>query len=235
MVLEQGRGAAPVRRAPVYTPTLTGLGERTHLAHPEIGLTAHIADVVEVMTFDDLRDVVLVGTSSAGTVITGVAGRVPDRVASLVYLDAFVPSDGQSTRDLLPPERQAALDALVQTEGDGWLLPRLAPPPWPTILRDMWQVVDESDVDWVLPRLRPTPFRHFTEPVRLAESDLDAIDRVYVRCPRGRPVPQFDAFAAAARSKTGWTSRELDTPHVPYVTHPHEVTTLLLEIAETRP
>jgi pimeloyl-ACP methyl ester carboxylesterase len=196
-------------------------------------LTTHIDDVANVVVFEDLTDVVLVGSNSGGTVITGVADHLPDRIASLVYLDAFVPSDGQSTRDLLPPERQSALDTLVETEGNGWLLPRFAPPPWPTIVRDIWQIVDEADFEWVLPRLRPTPYRHFTDPVRVTDSNLDAIDRVYVRCRPGNPAP-FDIFAAAARSKPGWTYRELDTPHVPFVTHPDDVTTVLLDTADSR-
>ena len=85
----------------VYAPTLTGLAERAHLASPDVGLTTHIEDVVSVVVFDDLRDIVLVGTSSGGTVITGVANRITDRIASLVYLDAFLPSAGQCTLDLL--------------------------------------------------------------------------------------------------------------------------------------
>lgn len=213
----------------VHTPTLTGLSERAHLAHPDVGLKTHLDDVAGVLTFEDLTGVVLVGSSSGGTIITGVADRMPDRIAALVYLDAFVPSDGQSTRDLLPPDRQSAMDGLVAAEGDGWLLPRFAPPPWPVIARTMWQIREEADVEWVLPRLRPTPYRHFTDPVRVHDSNLNAVDRVYVRCHRN-PAP-FDRFAAAARSTPGWRHRELDTTHVPFVTHPHEVTAVLLDAA----
>ncbi len=213
----------------VHTPTLTGLSERAHLASPDVGLATHIDDVAAVVLFDDLRDVVLVGSSSTGTVITGVAARIPDRVASLVYLDAFVPADGQCTRDMLPLERRAALDSLVETEGGGWLLPRFAPPPWPTIVRGMWEITDEADVEWILPRLRPTPYRHFTDPVQLRGVDLDGIDRLYVRCPR-QPAP-FDAFAKAARSSPVWRYEELDTPHLPFITHPDLVTAVLLDTA----
>ncbi len=216
----------------VYAPTLTGLSERAHLASPSVGLATHIDDVAGVVTFEDLTDIVLVGSSSTGTVITGVADRIPDRVASLVYLDAFVPADGQSTRDLLPPERQAALDRLVESEGDGWLLPRFAPPPWPVIVRDMWQITDPADVDRVLPRLRPTPYRHFTDPVHVSDANLRAIDRVYVRFHRN-PAP-FDAFAATARSSPGWRHYELDAPHLAYITHPHEVVSILLDSTASR-
>ncbi len=214
---------------PVHAPTLTGLSERAHLASREVGLMTHIDDVANVVMFENLTDVVLVGSSSGGAVITGVADRMSERVAALVYLDAFVPSDGQSILDLLPPERRHAFDAMVETEGGGWLLPRFAPPPWPVIVRNMWQISDEGDVGWVLSRLRPTPYRHFTDPLRVTASNLEAVDRVYVRCPRN-PAP-FDVFAAAARSDPAWTYREIDTPHVPFVTHPDEVTNVLLDVA----
>jgi pimeloyl-ACP methyl ester carboxylesterase len=97
----------------VHAPTLTGLAERAHLASPDVSLTTHIQDVVSRAVFEDLRDVVLVGTSSGGTVITGVANRISDRISSLVYLDAFLPSDGQCTLDLLTPERRESFEKLV--------------------------------------------------------------------------------------------------------------------------
>jgi len=218
----------------VYAPTLTGLAERAHLASPDVGLTTHIEDVVSVVVFDDLRDIVLVGTSSGGTVITGVANRITDRIASLVYLDAFLPSAGQCTLDLLAGERRQALETLVETEGDGWLVPRFAPPPWPVILRgEVWQDTDESDVEWMLPRLRPPPVRHFTDPVQLEPGRTDGIELTYIRCSLRPPAP-FDAAAAHARSTPGWRSIEIDTPHVPYVTHPNVVTETLVEISASR-
>jgi pimeloyl-ACP methyl ester carboxylesterase len=82
----------------LFTPTYTGLGERAHLATPEIDLSTHVADVLAVLEFDDLQDVTLIGHSYGGMVATGVADRAPERIAQLVYLDAFVPSDGQSLR-----------------------------------------------------------------------------------------------------------------------------------------
>ena len=215
-----------------YAPTLTGLAERAHLASPDVGLMTHVEDVVSTVVFDDLRDVILVGTSSGGTVITGAANRIPDRIASLVYLDAFLPSDGQCTCDLMPIDRRELLEKLVETEGDGWLLPRFAPPPWPAILRgEIWRVTDESDVQWMLPRLRPTPFRHFTDPVRLEAGRHDDIKRTYIRCCSRPPAP-FDVAAASLRSMPGWRCIEIDTPHVPYITHPNVVTDALVEISQ---
>ena len=90
----------------VSTPTLTGLGERSHLARPDIGLKVHVTDVVNVLEHEDLRDVILVGHSSSGVVITGVADCAPERIAQVVYLDAFVPGDGQAVFDLVAPDRR---------------------------------------------------------------------------------------------------------------------------------
>src|SRR5262245_42054376 len=90
----------------VFTPTLTGLGERSHLARPDIGLDVHVTDVINVLKYEDLHDVVLVGHSSSGAVITGVADRAPTPIALVVYLDAFVPEDGQAVLDLITPERR---------------------------------------------------------------------------------------------------------------------------------
>ena len=119
---------APLLRAAghrVVTPTLTGLGEREHLASPDVGLATHIDDVVNVVVHEDLADVVLVGNSSSGAVITGVRDRIPDRLRRVVYLDSFVPSDGQSILELISPERRDAMEALVAEEG-GWLLIRFS-------------------------------------------------------------------------------------------------------------
>ena len=126
------RKVTPLLRArghDVHTPTLTGLGERAHLACPEIGLGTHIEDAVNVLRYQDLSDVILVGISSGRMVISGVADRLPQRIARLVYLDAVVPEEGQCLLDLIPPDRRAAMEALVEAEGNGWLLPRFAPAP----------------------------------------------------------------------------------------------------------
>jgi pimeloyl-ACP methyl ester carboxylesterase len=218
----------PLRNAghAVYTPTLTGLGDREHLASPSVTLATHIDDILKLFEFEDLQGVTLVGNSSGGTVITGVADRVAHAVRQVVYLDAFVPADGQSTRDLIVPERRAAMDALVQSEGDGWLLPRFGPPPWEAIV-DAWRIPEE-DRAWMLSRLRPTPWGHFTEPVRIRDEDAP-FERVYVRCVDW-PAPRFDDFGAAARSTAGWSYRELHASHIPFVSDADDVIDLLKDI-----
>ena len=213
----------------VFTPTLTGLGERAHLARPDVGLDTHVEDIVRVLTCDDVSDAILVGNSSAGSVITGVADRVPERVAQIVYLDAFTPDHGQSIVDLIPPERAAAMRELVDAEGDGWLLPRFTAQPWEQFVPAAWQVTDPADLRWVLERLAPTPFGHFTQPVRRTDPRAEALPHTYVRCP-GWNAPHFDRHADAARA-AGWQCRQLHTPHLPYITHPRELAALLDDLA----
>jgi pimeloyl-ACP methyl ester carboxylesterase len=214
----------------VHTPTLTGLGERTHLASRDVGLETHIEDVTSLLEFEDLQDVIVVGNSSGGAVITGVADRAGHRIAQAIYLDAFVPEDGQSLFDIIPPDRRPAMEELVETEGDGWLLPRFAAMPWEQFVPMSWQVTDEADLAWALERLSPTPFRHFTDALHLHAPRRSQPRRVYVRC-RGWPHPGFDRYAERAASVPDWTLRELDTSHLPYITDPEKLATLLLELA----
>ena len=224
---------APLRRSrghEVYTPTLTGLGERAHLARPEIGLETHVEDIVRVLEYEELRRVVLVGNSSAGVVITGVADRIPERVAHLVYLDAFVPEHGQSMLDIIPPDRRPVMEALVRSEGDGWLLPRFAAAPWDKFVRDAWGVTDETDLRWMLDRLAPTPFGHFRDPVRRRNPASEQLARTYIRC-RQWPSARFDRYAEMARQDARWRSRELMAPHIPYITNACAVAELLLDAA----
>jgi pimeloyl-ACP methyl ester carboxylesterase len=214
----------------VHTPTLTGLGERSHLAHPGIVLQTYVDDVVNVLTYEDLRGVILVGTSSSGAVITGVADRVPERISQLIYVDAFVPSDGQALWDLIPPQRRPAMEMLVQTEGFGWLLPRVAAQPWAQFAREGWQVTDEADLTWMLTRLRPTPFGFFTSPIRLLNPAAERLPRTYIRC-RGWVNPSFDRHVETASQDPRWHLYQLDSGHLPYITSPHQLAPMLLQPA----
>jgi pimeloyl-ACP methyl ester carboxylesterase len=226
------RKVAPLLRTgghEVHAPTLTGLGERAHLAHPMVGLDTHVQDIVNVLHYENLTNVVMAGHSSSGTLITAVAERVPERIAHLVYLDAFVPRDGEATIDLITFPR-AAWEARVASEGHGWLIPSLAPVPWEEFARDVWRIVDHADRQWLVERLRPTPFKHFTDSVRLTSAAAGRIARTYVRCLQHKS-PVFDRFAQAARAGEHWRLRELDSAHEPFVTAPRELSALLLEAA----
>jgi pimeloyl-ACP methyl ester carboxylesterase len=213
----------------VFTPTLSGLGERTHLAHPAIGLETHVEDIVGVLKYEELRDVVLVGHSSGGMVITGAADRAPQQIAHVVYVDAFVPEHGQALLDLVPPERRHGLETAMKTEGDGWLLPRFAPLPWESIVRDMWGVSDDDDVRWMLRLLGPTPFGHFKDPVVRTNPAAELLPRTYIRC-RLFQSARFDVHAEMASRTALWRYRELATSHHPAITTPRALTDLLLEL-----
>jgi hypothetical protein len=161
-------------------------------------------------------------------VVTGVAERVPGRVGRLVYLDAFVPADGQCLLDLVPPERRPAMESLVETEGEGWLLPRFAAAPWPEFVPRAWQVTDEADLAWILARLRPTPFGQFTAPIRLGDPAAAQLPRTYVRC-TGWPHPGFDRSADQASRTAGWRLCTLDASHLAYITSPDAAAEVLLD------
>ena len=196
----------------VFTCTLTGSGERAHLASPSVDLLTHVEDVVNVLRYEDLRGVVLVGHSYGGMVVTGVAERVPERIARLVYLDAFMPEDGQRLADLFPPAVVAWLEERARTVGDGWRIPH-----------------DPPDAD----RRTAFPLAAARQPLAVRNPAAARLPRTYIACLESRGVPLFAHFeAAAARAqREGWVYRELPTGHVPMQTMPNELAALLLTLA----
>jgi pimeloyl-ACP methyl ester carboxylesterase len=171
----------------VYTPTLTGLGERAHLLTPAVGLETHIEDVLGVLHYEDLQQVVLVGHSYGGMVITGVADQVPERIAQLVYLDAFVPQDGQSLIDLtrLPEGRDDQTQANLVVEGD----PPMAWVPDEIARRTTFACCSDELAAWALERRRPEAVAVFAEPVSLDGFRFDTIPITYVLCKRDQSIP----------------------------------------------
>jgi pimeloyl-ACP methyl ester carboxylesterase len=202
--------------ARVYTPTLTGLGERADLLSPAVSLRNHIDDVVQVLEGEDLRDVVLVGHSYAGMVVTGVAARVPDRLARLVYLDAVVPKSGQSLFDCSSPNFRNWVDEQVRSRGEGWRIP-VAPP-------QFLGLSETADIDWVMPRLVPHPYRTFREPVPWQAGQEPAVPRSYINCIGSKP--RGGARSAQAAGIDDY--HELSTGHDAMVTAPRELAELLL-------
>lgn len=191
------------------TPTMTGIGERGHLAARTVDLETHIADMLAVLEFEDLREAVLVGHSYGGIVATAVADRARDRIARLVYLDAFVPGDGQSLLDLVPRATREAMRAAARDEGDGWLVP---PNPIP-------DDTGEADAEWIRHRRMPHPLAAFEAPLRMTGSKIGQ-PRSYIYCTRAGPGDPFRRFADGARASPGWTCHDLDASHSPHVTAP---------------
>jgi len=203
----------------VFTPTLTGLGERVHLATPEVGIDTHIQDIVNVLEYEDLHEVVLLGYSFSGMVVTGVAERVPERIRHLVFLDAFVPEGGQSLADLAGPELRAVFTQIAQVHGNGWLVPH-----------------DPPDA----PKRTPQPLKPLLEAVSVQNPRASDIPRTYIYCtdkaagttdnPVWAAVMGIIAQTAAKARGAGWRYRELNTGHSPWETAPRELADVLLEI-----
>jgi pimeloyl-ACP methyl ester carboxylesterase len=208
----------------LFTPTYTGLGERVHLALLSVDLDSHIQDVCAVLAMEDLRDVVLVGHSYGGMVAAGVADREAARIAQVVYLDAFVPRDGQSVFDLHPPEVRDRMRAAAQRDGEGWLVPPNPPPP----------DTPAGDLAWMAPRRLPHPIRTFEQPIRLSGA-AERLPRTYIYCTRPGPGDGFRQFAERARAEAGWQYREIDSSHNPHITAPETLATMLDEVATEPP
>ncbi len=221
----------------VYPVTLTGLGERAHLARPETDLETHIADVVNLIDYEELVDVVLVGHSYAGVVVAGVADRRPDRIAQLVYLDTTPGTDGVAVLDLLPPERREHVRRQVAERGDGWR--------WPLPADDeLEQIASLHGMDAAQrQRLRATAAPHafgtYTQPLRLSGPPVGAYRRVGIVCSQSfitldqlraqiaSGAPQFQALAGP-----GWRFHELATGHWPMFSTPDALADLLHSLAQ---
>jgi len=203
----------------VFTPSLTGIGERAHLASPQVCLTTHIADVANAALYEDLDDIVLLGFSYGGLVVTGALEHIAGRVSHLVYLDAFVPADGDSLTTLTA----AASAAPAVGPGSSWLVPPMA--------RDF---DDPAEAAWSAARRTPQPARCFSEPVRLARPLEDfPFTRTYIKAsaePRTQPPSPFWAAADRAKASPAWRYRELDTTHMIPSNRPGDLTRLLTEL-----
>jgi pimeloyl-ACP methyl ester carboxylesterase len=204
----------------LITPTYTGLGERAHLAHSGVDLETHIADVVGVLEMEDLRDVMLIGHSYGGMVATGIADRAHERIAAIIYIDAFAPRDGDSALSLLPPAARAQRQPVAANGGEAWQIPPGAMP------------ADTSDEDraWAQPRRRPQPLRTFEQKLRLHRGE-PTMPRHYIYCARHTPDDRFRQFYDRA-GREGWGRDIIDASHNPHITVPEVLADLLDSIVE---
>jgi pimeloyl-ACP methyl ester carboxylesterase len=227
----------PLRAAghEVFTPSLTGIGERAHLTSPQVGLTTHITDVVNTVEYEDLDDIALLGFSYGGFVVTGALEHIAERVRHLVYLDAFVPDDGDTVDGL----SGMAADYGVIGLGRDWLVPPLSR-----------EFDDPAEAAWASARRTPHPVGCFTEPVRLARPLEDyPFTRTYIKATGelqpesgGEPQPEpggelqlesggpFWAAADRAKASPAWRYREIATSHMVASNRPAELARLLLEL-----
>ena len=202
----------------VFTPTLTGVGERSHLSSREVNLHTHVDDVLNLLEREELSDVVLCGHSYAGCVVKGVAARAPERIRTLVYLDAFVPEAGESLHDRLPPDqRQMQLD-LMASVGDGWRVP-----PIPAEVFN----VNVQDRAWVDRQCTPQPIATFQQGVAAVDFDPTRTRYLLATDWGGSPFAQFHE-----RGRTlGWATATIDCGHDVMLDRPEELTRFLQDAA----
>ena len=207
----------------VHAPSLTGLGDRSHLLGPDVDLDLHTRDVAALLYYEDLRDVILVGHSYGGMVITGAADRAADRVGRLVFLDAANPVNGQSLRDVAGPIIEAVrpygevvdgLELVLQPAPDAGLL---------------YGVTDPDDLAWMAERLTPHPWQCFEQPLDLQNEDaLWAIPQYHIVCTSTLATRDPELMATARAEGRLW---DIDTGHDLMITEPDAVTEALIEVA----
>jgi len=202
----------------VFTPTLTGVGERSHLLHPDIDLDTHILDVVNVMRWQELGNVVLVGHSYGGMVVSGTAEKMENAISSFVMLDAFFPEDGQSIVDLNVP---TVVDAIRTAERNG----ATTLPPRAAALFN----VNENDRAWVDAQCTPHPLKCFTQPVAVTGARERIGKKAYIRA-ASYSNPAFDRGLAAALAK-GWRIYEVPCGHDVMIDMPERLAEILQEVA----
>jgi pimeloyl-ACP methyl ester carboxylesterase len=222
----------------VYPVTLTGLGERSHLASPDVDLDTAVTDVVNLIEFENLHEVVLVGHSYAGLVVTAVADRIPERISVLAYLDSGPVPDGTAYLDLQPVPAKELVERLVQELGDGWRLPM---PSWEE-LEDVMGAslvgLGEDERNNMRARAVPQPRQTWTQPLSLENPARDHLPKLLITC--SFPLGQVRQLIADGHpwftemASPQWSFLELRTGHWPMFSAPDRLADLLHELPATR-
>lgn len=201
----------------VFTPTLTGLADRSHLLDAKVNLTTHVNDIANLIKWEQLENIVLVGHSYGGFVVSGVAEKAGNKIASIVYADAFVPENGESCADLVP--RVSESIAKLSSKGE------IAMPAAPA----SFYAVNEKDRAWVDEMCTPQPSAAFLEKITLTGARDRIARKTFIRG-KGFATPVFDTAQARAQAKS-WTMHELPCGHDVMVDMPDQVTDILLQAA----
>ena len=207
----------------VHAPTLTGVGERAHLVGPHVDLSLHVQDIASVLHYEDLRDVILVGHSYGGMVITGVAATASDRIGKLVYLDAANPKNGESLVDVAGPMMAMARTAGQTVDGVELVL---LPSPEAGLF---YGVTDPADLAWMAGRLTPHPWACFEQPLELRdEAEYAKIPQYHVVCTSTLATRDPGLIAEARAAGRLW---DIDTGHDLMITEPQRVADALAAVA----
>ncbi|MDG4889842.1 alpha/beta hydrolase [Mesorhizobium sp. WSM4887] len=204
----------------VYTPTLTGLGERSHLLDDKIDLNTHIQDVLNVIKWQDLDQIILCGHSYGGMIVTGVADAAPEKIANLVYLDAYVPKDGEAIWDYMGEERRRTLLRDAEPYNGQAIA---APPP-------AHFGVEPRNQAWVAGKMTPQPTLTLTQPIRLRGAY--AADRRHVYVFATGPS-SMQGFYPELKSDPAWEVKTMNCGHDQMVDAPDEVAEILIQAAES--
>ncbi len=221
----------------VYPVTLTGLGERAHLANPGVDLNTHITDVTNLIEYENLHDVVLLGHSYAGLVVTGVADRVPDRISRLVYLDTGPMPDGVTLIDTFPPEIRQCIEQQVEELGEGWRYPM---PPWEELASmTSLEGLDTEQLRLLRSRAVAQPFGTYTQPVQLVNPAREVLPKLGILCSfllsQVQEMIASDNPLFRGLAGPNWRFVELPTGHWPMFSRPADLTALLLDLPSGTP
>jgi pimeloyl-ACP methyl ester carboxylesterase len=218
------RVSDPLRAAGhrVFTPTCTGVGERHHLLSKDITLDTFIKDIVNVIEFEELSDVILVGHSFGGIVISGVADAIPQKIRHLVYLDSAIASPGQNAFSVFPPNVVAARTKEAEDTSKSLSIP--VPP------LSNFGVTAEADLEWLKRRVTPHPLRTYTSPLNIKAPVGNNLPCTYVACTNPY-YPYAEATRNWVKQQEGWNWLEIATGHDAMIASPNDVTKLLIEIA----
>lgn len=203
----------------VFTPTLTGLGDRAHLMSRQISVETHVQDLANTIVFAGLEDVILVGHSYGGVPVTGVADRIPQAIRHVVYLDALILENGESVFDVFPPDLTAAFTKSMMDAGAGVAVPSPDSSVPPSSMRD-----------WATARNRPQPGGSFDTPLKLTRPSGDGYPVTYIAftAPAIAPV---EPSRVRARQKAGWHFEEMAVPHDTPLIYPDRTVERLLQIS----
>lgn len=198
----------------VLTPTLTGIGERKHLTHPDVDLEIHIQDVLNTIFYEELDDIILVGHSYAGMVITGVADRIPEKIKKLIYVAAVLPMNGESMFDAVGLEISSFLSNSAQ-KNNGWLVPAGTP--------QSYGINTLEEVKWFNKMSTPHPLKSFQQKLSFKTSSFNALNKIYIKCLQDLGLN----FMATRAKNMGIPCYEIDTGHFPMLTYPDALVDLL--------